>query len=79
MMRISPQWLLMKWNCVIRRKTAVIAIKDGNIPKTSVVFMRALRLLNEKRDIQYAVRMVRMVPNRQLIAATNSVLANHCG
>ena len=63
----------------MRRNTAVIAMKEGNIPKTSVVFMSALRLLNLKRDIQYAVRMVRSVPNRQLRTATKRVFPNHSG
>ena len=76
---MSPQWLLMKLNCVMRRNTAVIAMKEGNIPKTSVVFMSALRAL--ELEARHTVRRQdgEERPNRQLRTATNRVFPNHSG
>ena len=78
-MRISPVSRLISPNWVIRRYTAVIPIKEGNIPSTMVAFISGFLARNVKRDIVYAVKIVRNVPRIQLPAATYSVFLNHLG
>ena len=55
----------------------MVPIKDGNIPKTNVVFINAFLDLKRNLDIQYAVKIVRIVPKIQLIEAINNVFKNH--